>query len=150
MNDNLPELRDIHLPDGVSAFPPAYGWFVLLAGVLALWAGWKLFKLWQVKSRRHYALKVLASLSPEQPLAGAVKISELLRRICVYRYPQAVALSGGTWIAFLQSKSKNQLDAEAADLLQNAPYINPSSRNVSARSLQKLLTFAQNWVGENL
>lgn len=27
--DNLPELRDIHVPDGVSAFPPAYGWWVV-------------------------------------------------------------------------------------------------------------------------
>lgn len=150
MNDNLPELRDIHLPDGVSAFPPAYGWFVLLAGIAALWAGWKLFKLWQVKSRRHYALKALAALNPEQPLSGAVKISELLRRICVYRYPQAVALSGGDWIAFLQGKSKTKLDAEAAELLQNAPYINPRGHKVSAQSLQKLKAFAQNWVGENL
>ena len=29
LQDNLPELRDIHLPDGVSAFPLAYGWWVI-------------------------------------------------------------------------------------------------------------------------
>ncbi len=150
MNDNLPELRDIHLPEGVSAFPPAYGWFVLLACALALWAGWKLFKLWQVKSRRHYALKILASLNPEQSLESAVKISELLRRICVYRYPEAVALSGGAWIRFLQRRSRHRLDSETAELLKNAPYLNPKHNKISPQSLQKLKTFAQNWVGENL
>ena len=33
MEQNLPELRDIHLPEGVSAFPPAYGWWVILGGM---------------------------------------------------------------------------------------------------------------------
>ena len=36
LDNNLPELRDIHLPDGVSAFPPAYGWWVILATIIAL------------------------------------------------------------------------------------------------------------------
>lgn len=43
MMDNLPELRDIHIPDGVSAFPPAYGWWVVLAGVVALFLLAELF-----------------------------------------------------------------------------------------------------------
>ena len=34
MNDNLPELRDIHLPEGISAFPPAYGWYVITIAII--------------------------------------------------------------------------------------------------------------------
>ena len=35
--DNLPELRDIHLPsDGVSIFPLAYGWWGLLLLAIAM------------------------------------------------------------------------------------------------------------------
>ena len=48
--DNLPELRDIHLPEGVSAFPPAYGWWVILFGVLLLFGLYELWKLWRRKS----------------------------------------------------------------------------------------------------
>ena len=29
--NNLPEIRDIQIPDGVSFFPVAYGWWVVLA-----------------------------------------------------------------------------------------------------------------------
>ena len=36
MQDNLPELRDIHLPESIPAFPPAYGWWVILAGIIFL------------------------------------------------------------------------------------------------------------------
>ena len=45
MPDNLPELRDIHLPDGVSAFPPAYGWWVVLLAILSIVAAVKLIKI---------------------------------------------------------------------------------------------------------
>ena len=43
--NNLPELRDIHLPDGVSAFPPAYGWWIMLLSILAVIAMAYLFML---------------------------------------------------------------------------------------------------------
>ena len=51
MEQNLPELRDIHLPEGVSAFPPAYGWWVILGGILLLLLLTELFL-----SKKRYAL----------------------------------------------------------------------------------------------
>ena len=33
---NQPELRDIHLPDPLSWWPPAIGWWLLVIGSLAL------------------------------------------------------------------------------------------------------------------
>ena len=37
MTDNLPDLRDIHLPDaGISARPPAKGWWLLLLGLVLM------------------------------------------------------------------------------------------------------------------
>ena len=52
MMDNLPELRDIHIPDGVSAFPPAYGWWVVLAGVVALFLLAELFLILRQASKK--------------------------------------------------------------------------------------------------
>ena len=60
MQDNLPELRDIHLPSGdISFFPLAYGWWVL-AGVLAavVLLAWLTRFLLQ-RSKKRYALKLL-------------------------------------------------------------------------------------------
>ena len=86
MQDNLPELRDIHLPSGdISFFPLAYGWWVL-AGVLAaaVLLAWLTRFLLQ-RSKKRYALKLLAA-ARRPDLGSAVRMSEILRRICVYKY----------------------------------------------------------------
>ena len=57
MQDNLPELRDIHLPDGVSAWPPAYGWWVMLAAVIAIFLIIKIVQKIIRKSRKKAAAK---------------------------------------------------------------------------------------------
>lgn len=150
MNDNLPELRDIHLPDGVSIWPPAYGWFVILGSILALICLYKLYKYWRRKSRKVYALRLLSELDTTQVIPSAIAVSELLRRICVYRYPDAVSLDGDKWLAFLQQKTKAKLNKNNAELLLNAPYINPQKNEYTTEQLNELILFAKSWVGENL
>lgn len=150
MNDNLPELRDIHLPEGVSPFPLSYGWYVLLFGIIGLYLLIRLYGWWQLKSRKLYANKVINEIDETAIIDSSVKISELLRRICVYKYPQAVALSDKEWLDFLQNHCKNKLPAQSAELLKNAPYMNPKKNNFAAEDLKNLLAFAKNWVGENL
>ena len=150
MNDNLPELRDIHLPDGVSIFPPAYGWYVIIGIVLILCFSWKLYGLWRLKSRKLYANRFLARLDTQNVTMSAIQVSELLRRICVYRYPQAVALSGSDWLNFLYAHCHHTLTPEAAQLLQNAPFINPQTSTYTTQNLQELINFTRRWIGENL
>ena len=36
--DPLAQLRDIHLPEAISVWPPAPGWWVLFIGIIALLA----------------------------------------------------------------------------------------------------------------
>lgn len=150
MNDNLPELRDIHLPESVSAWPPAYGWFVILVALGVIYGSIKLYGLWKRKSKKIYTLRALENLDKTHPLASATKISELLRRVCILRYPEAVALDGADWLAFLEKNGKEKLSENAAALLRYAPYENPKTQTYSQENLQELTKFAQNWVGENL
>lgn len=63
MPDNLPELRDIHLPDGVSAFPPAYGWWVILALIIGFLLLYYLVRLARIKSKKLYALHLLENIN---------------------------------------------------------------------------------------
>ena len=66
MNDNLPELRDIHFPqDTISIWPLAYGWWLILSVILFMAAGIYLFRLYRTKSKKLYAIKLLDSLSNE-------------------------------------------------------------------------------------
>ena len=148
--DNLPELRDIHIPDGVSAFPPAYGWWVILAGVIVLFLLVELFLILRRASKKLYARRLLKNIISSSPVNAAVQISELLRRICVYKYPEATALSGRAWLDFLNAHTKTSLSGNAAELLINAPYIPTDTENYDIADLEVLRRFCYVWIGENL
>ena len=148
--DNLPELRDIHLPEGVSAFPPAYGWWIILLGFLLMFGLYRLWKLWRQKSKKLYALRLLDSIKAANIVEEAREMSEILRRICIFKYPEAAALFGRPWIDFLNSHSREKLEGKAAELLIDAPYIHPATKTFVQTDADKLREYCQSWIGENL
>lgn len=150
MQDNLPELRDIHLPEGVSAFPIAYGWWFILAGIVLLFLLIQFILYLRRYSKARYALKLLKEISAENIVDAAKEMSEILRRICVFKYKEAAALLGNDWIAFLNQKSKSPLKGKTAELLINAPYIPNESSTYTHDDLEDLRRFCQKWIGENL
>ncbi len=149
MPDNLPELRDIHLPEGVSAWPPAYGWWVILAAVIIGWISVKLIRQIIRKSRKKYALQLLAQY-PMNDIFAAREISKILRRICVLKYKSAAALFGQAWLDFLNNHAKHKIYGRTAELLINAPYINPESNDYNSNEVDELREFCRDWIGENL
>lgn len=150
MQDNLPELRDIHLPtDTISLFPLAYGWWVILAVIIAAVALFFAVRCLLKKSKKRYALKLLSEIEGEG-LTAAVKMSEILRRICVYKYKNAAVLFGKDWIDFLNLHAKHKLEGRAANLLKDAPYIGNRSSVYNQDDLKELYSFCQSWIGDNL
>lgn len=150
MQDNLPDLRDIHLPtDSISPFPLAYGWWVVLAIIISIVVLFFAIRYLLKKSKKRYALKLLSEIEGEE-LAAAVKMSEILRRICVYKYKNAAALFGKDWIDFLNSHAKHKLEGKAANLLKDAPYIGNQSSVYNQEDLKELYLFCQRWIGDNL
>ena len=149
MQDNLPQLRDIHLPDGVSAWPPAYGWFVLTGALILTIILIRLALILRRKSKKRYALRLLQNF-PENNMRAAVEMSEILRRICVLKYKNAASLFGQNWIDFLNGKTKRPLKDKTARLLLDAPYTSSASQTYTAEDIAALRTFCQNWIGENL
>ena len=149
--DNLSGLRDIHLPENSSfLWPLAYGWWTVLLVMAGIAAAYYIGKKIRRTSARFYAQRILLSLKEDTDLAAAVKMSEILRRACVRQYPEAVALYGKEWIAFLNQKSKNSLDAKTAELLCDAPFVTSESKMFQAEDMQKLWQFCYAWIGENL
>lgn len=150
MPDNLPELRDIHLPEGVSAFPPAYGWWVLLGILIGMVLLYRLIKIVRLKSKKLYALRLLSEITCNNSMRSAASMSAILRRICVYKYPQAAVLNGRDWIKFLNAHSKTKLKGKTADLLLNAPYMPEGEGKFEIADVVSLRLFCQKWIGENL
>lgn len=148
--DNLPEFKDIHIPDGVSVFPLAYGWWVILSAIILLIVTIKFF-LWAVKtSRKYYALKMLQKINTKKPIESAVKISELLRRICIYKYKNANVLYAQEWIDFLNSKAKVKINGKYAKLLEYAPYMDANNNTYTQDDAEAIKEFAKQWIGVNV
>lgn len=148
--DNLPELRDIHLPDGAAAWPPAYGWWALLAALMVLTALYYLIILIRRKSKKLYALRLLRNIYCNNSVDAVVQMSEILRRICIFKYPGAAVLYGKDWLEFLNKHSKTKLAGKPAQLLADAPYLPPQARGYSVADVTALRQFCAAWIGENL
>lgn len=149
--DNLPELRDIHLPGyDVSIFPLARGWWFLLALLVGGWIFIKVFRILRRQSAKLYARKLMQQLQDRNDLQTAVEISEILRRICLRKYPTAACLSDNAWIEFLNQKSSFKLNETAADLLKKAPFLPAQNQSVEKKELDQIKQFCQHWIGENL
>lgn len=147
---NLPEIHDIYIPDGVSMFPLAYGWWVILSSLIAIFFLAKLI-LWSIRtSKKKYALNTLKNIDTSSPVDAALKMSELLRRICNVKYKKASALYGKEWIDFLNEKSSHKISGDTANLLIYAPFMDIEDKTYQTETAVELKNFCKNWIGVNL
>ncbi|MBR5598709.1 MAG: DUF4381 domain-containing protein [Alphaproteobacteria bacterium] len=149
MNNPI-EIKDIMIPNGVSAFPLAYGWWTIIIGIIFLVLAVKII-LWILKtSKKHYALKELKNIDTDSVVDSAIKMSLLLRRICNVKYKQASVLYGKEWLDFLRNTTNAKLSLKAADLLIFAPFISKNDKTYSDVDAKNLKTFCKSWIGDNL
>ena len=148
--NNIPEIKDIQYPDGVSIFPLAYGWWVIIFGIILLCFSIIFVNKFIKTSRRYYALKKIDKINTSKAIEAAIDMSNILRRICLLKYKEASALYGDDWIKFLVQKSTIQIDDNVKNLLMYAPFINKDTTKFSETDAQKLKIFCKNWIGENL
>jgi len=123
-------LRDIHLPDAVSWWPPAIGWWLLPLLVIAL----VFFIRWLIKRLRYQPVNKRVQLEFEHLQQAyqqhrdarqlAADISVLLRRSCLsYKdRKHSASLTGDAWIKALNSISTVQFSDDIAQQLLSAPY----------------------------
>lgn len=148
--NNLPEIHDIYIPDGVSVFPLAYGWWIILVSALCLLILFK-FISWSIKtSKKYYALSKLKKIDVGTPVEAAIKISELLRRICNVKFKTASVLYGDEWITFLNEHANQKLSEKPAKLLVYAPFMDKTDKLYDAQTASELKEFCKNWIGANL
>ncbi len=148
--EQLP-LRDIHLPDALSWWPPAPGWSVVV--LLPLVALAALLFLRHAMRHRSAALRELHRIlraieHGEQPLACVQQVSAVLRRFAMTaaRDPAAVAgLTGRRWLEYLQAHGRAAgLAADHGHALANAPYMPPE--DVDAEQARALVHAGMDWV----
>ena len=104
------QLRDVHLPSSPPLWPPAPGWWLVLAAVLVLLA----ILAWRRLQRRRWqrGMEALfdASVDAASPTTARVAaMSELLRRASRLRDPAADRLAGDAWLQFLDAGERQPL-----------------------------------------
>ncbi|MCW9046935.1 MAG: DUF4381 domain-containing protein [Gammaproteobacteria bacterium] len=146
-------LRDIHLPDAVSWWPLAIGWWLLpLLVLLITFAIYKLIKYKKQNRKIAYkkiALNELKNLrlhykNNDNSVELIRAISALLRRIALSYLPREdiASLTGEQWIKQLNNLcSQNIFTDEIALQLESAPYM-PQS-NIDNK---KLLATCESWI----
>ncbi len=147
-------LRDIHLPEPVSWWPPAPGWWALplIAALLILLWVW-------VRRRRRRKAPVRAARRELKALrkayrkrlddpALAAELSQLLRRLAVTLHPrvEVARLTGEDWLRFLDRPLKGTQQAGGftegpGRALAEAPY-NPHAKTDG----RALLDLAAQWI----
>ncbi len=144
----LAQLADIHLPEPVSFWPPAPGWWVLalllLIGLVYLGR-----RLAAARTRRKicdYALNELEQCyrklvdSPQDDLDGLKlryvnEVNSVLRRVALVHFPQAnvASLGGHAWVDFIRQKGDpSLLDEEIAAALSHGRFQTECNINADA------------------
>lgn len=137
---SLDQLHDLALPERVSWWPLASGWYVL-AGVLllcALMVLWRVWLGWRANAYRRAALRELA-IAPD-----AAAVALVLRRTALAIAPRALVASkqGADWADWLSAQSGEVLSGVARAQLASAPYA-PECAEEDSRELH---VFAQAWI----
>lgn len=135
-------LRDLHLPEAVSWWPLAPGWWIVF-GLLLVLAGFLLQRYLERRARdaaRRDALRQLDDLLNEYEahrnvVSFAARVSALLRRVMLAYAPRqhVAGLTGEDWLAWLdQDLAHPQFVAGPGRALLDLPYRNPASETIDA------------------
>lgn len=140
-------LRDIHLPDPVSWWPLAPGWWILLSLIIiTIWLSIVFFR----KRRAHQLSAIILAQKELDKIQDGFRqhqdktvlardLSELIRRVCISVFPRTdtASLIGKDWLAFLDQYNNEKAFSEGIGrALIEAPYqANPDYDSVSLMSL---------------
>ena len=157
MNPDELLLRDIHLPDSLSWWPPAPGWWLLTGACLLIGIGISWWLRRRAAHRRAPATLARreldrvrsAWLAHGDAAQFVAELSVWLRRtsMSLTQRTQAASLTGDAWAQFLDDLSGEQVFGAAdSALLRTAPYRSPNSVRIEAEAAERLLGACEAWL----
>lgn len=155
------ELRDIHLPEPISWWPVAPGWWMVFATLLfIIFAAIITRKIYQ---RRQLKRDIAAELNQikqqfketQNKSQLAKSLSILLRRASISYYPTAniAGLTGESWLRWLDDShnvstdkipANTRFQSDSGKILLNAPYL-PAETELDFDA-EKLLDLCTSWL----
>ncbi len=153
MQNTLANLKDIHLPPAVSAWPPAPGWtglmiLIIVGCVIAFYYAKPLWQRYQQRRAAFNRLKEINALRETHALQACQALSALLRQIALIHHPreQFANLHGKNWLTFLDSTGNTTAFTQGAgQLLAQGPYQTQLSTLDS-----DMICLAKKWIKRNV
>ncbi len=149
-HDPLQELRDVHMPDPISWWPPAFGWWMIIVVLvivvsLLLWAK----AYWERTRPRRVALAQLELVKQQyvtysDDQHAITQLSSLLRQYAIAVFPRShvAGLSGQAWLKFLDTTGgTNQFSEGPGQSLRSGPYQMPGLEPAA-----DLLPLVERWI----
>ena len=155
---SLNDLRDIALPEKISFWPPAVGFWILLGLVVIVLThiALKKYKKWRVNAYRRAGLLLLKELgdnfSDDNQEATVENISLILKRVALAAYSRekVASLTGDAWLGFLnESYGGKEFLEHPAVLLKDASYRQSKESIIGKDDFKKLLFLAQTWITQH-
>ncbi|QDT23621.1 DUF4381 domain-containing protein [Gimesia chilikensis] len=138
---SLDRMHDIVLPDAIPWWPPAPGWYVVLAalGGLVLYLSYRGWRHWKANRYRRLALREL------EQAHSVLEVSELLRRTALMVVPRAevAAQTGAAWPGWLASHAPVAMDEQISRQLTVGVY------DGSTDEIERLKQYAAGWIQQH-
>jgi hypothetical protein len=142
-------LKDLHLPEMIGWFPPAFGWWLVVVLIpLSLWFLYGCYQRLTRKTSLKTAKRLLNTLK-NSTVSNSEKLTELsalLRRVAISVAPRAqtASLTGQAWLAFLDSTLKDApFTTGAGRCLADAPY---RQSPPSEQEIYQLISLCEDWL----
>lgn len=148
---SLQNLHDIVVPGVVAWWPPAPGWYAVMA-IAAVAAGallWKAWRQWRRNRYRGEALSELSRIGKGGPNADLSELPVLLKRAALSAWPReyVAGLVGPDWHRFLdESAGIDRFRSGAGVLLDKLAYASGGQRVLSGSEAEVVLDAARSWI----
>jgi len=148
---SLQNLHDIVVPAPVEWWPPAPGWFFVMAGVLfaVLLLGYRGWKHWSRNRYRGQALRELAHIRQSPGGANLPQLPVLLKRAALSAWQRdAVAgLVGPDWHRFLDASGETDcFSSGIGKILDRLAYAPATGPDVSPAEADAALDAVERWL----
>jgi hypothetical protein len=151
------DLRDIHLPDPISWWPIAPGWWLLIVSLLLIIA--VIFisrKIYLGKQLKRDIISELENIKlqfnkTQNKSQLAKSLSILLRRASISYYPEnnIAGLTGNNWLNYLDITNSNAsadrvFQSDTGEVLLSAPYLPDNS--IQDYDAKALIQLCESWL----
>lgn len=135
-------------PEAVAWWPPAPGWYVLVALIIVglLWMGWRVLRRWRANAYRREAGRLIDRIADRGTLN---ELPEILKRTALSAYPrgEVASLSGDQWLVFLDGTlGSTGFTIGSGRLFADLAFTVDGGSGLTEDETQELLGLARRWV----